>query len=112
VSAPDPKNPTAADGRRTGRRNFLRAGLGLAAGAIVARPLIVAAGGGTHRRRRIEITSDCVLCTGCIPVCPKDALWLTPIRLCVDEARCVLCGYCAAACPVTAIRLGRGESHD
>lgn len=80
--------------------------------------------------------SRCVLCGGCVDVCPTECLKLAPLsalaceqefaqelRACLeegtdlesnsailkDEDRCIRCGLCAMRCPVEAISMERVE---
>ncbi|HLD49004.1 MAG TPA: 4Fe-4S binding protein [archaeon] len=45
----------------------------------------------------------CVRCTGCISVCPFDALEMAE-RLDVSE-KCTDCGICVKFCPVGALKV-------
>jgi formate dehydrogenase (NADP+) beta subunit len=71
----------------------------------------------------------CILCNGCVDVCPMDCLKLVPIEsltgdeqlsavidkqmaeypkasaMLLDPARCIRCGLCAARCPTDAVRM-------
>jgi formate dehydrogenase (NADP+) beta subunit len=71
----------------------------------------------------------CILCNGCVDVCPTDCLKLVPASaiagdemvaaviesraaewpaasaMLLDPARCVRCGLCAARCPTEAVRM-------
>lgn len=71
----------------------------------------------------------CILCNGCVDVCPTDCLKLVPVSavsgdetlasiierhtvagstpsaMLFDPARCIRCGLCAARCPTEAVRM-------
>ena len=80
----------------------------------------------------------CVLCGGCVDVCPTQCLKIIPLRelaleadveraidellgpgadrdgnsaIVKDEERCIRCALCAMRCPVTAITMERVEVH-
>ena len=70
-------------------------------------------------------SSLCILCNGCVDVCPEDCLKLVPasdlegdfkiealistpereyaMAMLLDPARCIRCGLCAARCPTEAV---------
>ena len=54
---------------------------------------------GDHHVRKAIITSDCVSCNLCIPVCPTDAI---PTNLNIIRDLCIGCGNCEAVCPPAA----------
>jgi thioredoxin reductase/NAD-dependent dihydropyrimidine dehydrogenase PreA subunit len=67
----------------------------------------------------------CILCNGCVDVCPTDCLKLVPVddigggegvaatiarrgartAMLLDPAHCIRCGLCAARCPTEAVRM-------
>ena len=71
----------------------------------------------------------CILCNGCVDVCPMDCLKLVPLSILggdemvtavierrtagwpeasamlLDPARCIRCGLCAARCPTEAVKM-------
>jgi NADPH-dependent glutamate synthase beta subunit-like oxidoreductase/ferredoxin len=67
----------------------------------------------------------CILCNGCVDVCPMDCLKLVPASaisgpenlaaliereeaqsaMLLDPTRCIRCGLCAARCPTEAVRM-------
>jgi len=67
----------------------------------------------------------CILCNGCVDVCPTDCLKLVPVSdiggdellaaligereartaMLLDPTRCIRCGLCAARCPTQAVRM-------
>lgn len=67
----------------------------------------------------------CILCNGCVDVCPTDCLRLTPVSelvgdetvaavvernrsataMLLDPTRCIRCGLCAERCPTEAVRM-------
>jgi len=69
--------------------------------------------------------SLCILCNGCVDVCPMDCLKLVPVSeirgdellatligeresrtaMLLDPTRCIRCGLCAARCPTEAVRM-------
>jgi NADPH-dependent glutamate synthase beta subunit-like oxidoreductase/NAD-dependent dihydropyrimidine dehydrogenase PreA subunit len=68
---------------------------------------------------------SCILCNGCVDVCPMDCLKLVPISevqgdntvaaviernnaksaMLLDPTHCIRCGLCAARCPTEAVRM-------
>jgi len=55
------------------------------------------------------ITSDCINCDVCEPVCPNEAIFLGPVIYQIDHSLCTECvGHfdkpqCVAVCPVACI---------
>lgn len=55
------------------------------------------------------ITSDCINCDVCEPVCPNQAIFMGPVIYQIDPAKCTECvGHhdvpqCVAVCPVACI---------
>jgi NADPH-dependent glutamate synthase beta subunit-like oxidoreductase len=71
----------------------------------------------------------CILCNGCVDVCPTDCLklvpisevegdqavaaimnqrkedWVTVSAMLLDPTRCIRCGLCAARCPTEAVKM-------
>lgn len=47
--------------------------------------------------------TTCLMCAGCISLCPEAALSQTLAGLVVAQDRCTLCGICTMFCPVTAL---------
>ncbi len=67
----------------------------------------------------------CILCNGCVDVCPTDCLKLVPVSalegneqvaalverqaaqsaMLLDPTRCIRCGLCAARCPTEAVKM-------
>jgi Fe-S-cluster-containing hydrogenase component 2 len=45
----------------------------------------------------------CLCCSGCISVCPQDALFWNSYKACVDVEKCISCAICIRTCPVGAI---------
>ena len=70
--------------------------------------------------------SVCILCGGCVDVCPTYCLRLVPIEelgddltgppgstaIIKDETRCTRCGQCAVRCPTDAITMERLAGHE
>jgi formate hydrogenlyase subunit 6/NADH:ubiquinone oxidoreductase subunit I len=77
----------------------------------------------------------CILCSGCIEICPEGCLTLVPVSrlqpsttidmlsaaleagpeagaIVKDEARCIRCGLCAERCPTGAITMEALEIDD
>ncbi len=47
--------------------------------------------------------NSCGRCGGCVPVCPTDAIYLSPLKLEIDDTICTACGNCVTTCPVGAL---------
>ncbi|MBP2664231.1 MAG: fer [Firmicutes bacterium] len=50
-----------------------------------------------------KISSECVQCGSCAPVCPVEAISEGDTQYEIDPGVCIDCGACAAVCPVDAI---------
>lgn len=58
-----------------------------------------------------SISSRCVACGCCVPVCPRAALHVHGgMAARVDETLCIGCGKCVKACPAAIIRLVAREA--
>lgn len=55
--------------------------------------------------QKIQVTDNCVGCTGCIVICPTSAIRVVGGGIAVSEDDCVSCGYCQAGCAVDGIRV-------
>lgn len=57
----------------------------------------------------------CIVCSGCVKICPAKALSLVPgarnglsgRKIAIDPAACIRCYCCHEVCPVFAIKVGR-----
>jgi ferredoxin len=49
------------------------------------------------------ISSECVKCGNCEPVCPAEAISEGDEQYVIDPEKCTDCGTCVAECPVEAI---------
>ena len=47
-------------------------------------------------------TDECVVCGGCIDLCPEIALRMIDDLVSVDEEKCITCKICVKVCPVGA----------
>jgi Fe-S-cluster-containing hydrogenase component 2 len=56
-------------------------------------------------KESIVITGYCTACTGCVAVCPVNALVLKGNRLEVIHGLCTRCKSCIDICPVNGIVL-------
>lgn len=101
-SHPDEKN------RGIGRKEFLRIAAGAASGLVIAKAAIDA---GTGRSistlKKATILSACTGCTGCVTICPTDAISVCEGGILISDKKCVSCGYCAAVCPSAGVRINR-----
>ena len=90
------------------RRGFLRGAAGVSAGLLIAR-----AGWTAVPREKavpnekVTVLPSCVGCTGCVSLCPTDAIAVIANGIEVNNQTCVCCGYCAAICPVAGMRINR-----
>jgi ferredoxin len=55
-------------------------------------------------RHRIN-RERCLICGGCVSVCPEDAIELRKDYAFVIEERCRNCSICVNVCPVGAVRI-------
>lgn len=94
------------------RRTFFRWGVGLLGGLAVARAVR-----GFRREQappplpKVTILPACVACTGCVSICPTNAIVVAPDSIKVIDDLCVRCGYCVAVCPVGGLRINREADH-
>ena len=49
-------------------------------------------------------TSICLVCGGCIDLCPKTAIRMVDDRVYVIREKCIQCKICVQVCPVGAPR--------
>jgi formate dehydrogenase major subunit len=83
----------------------------------------------SKKEYRLKVDSErCILCAGCVDVCPYGCLRIIPLdqiesdkalidlshikqgaALILDEAFCIHCGLCVHRCPTGAIGLGHFE---
>ena len=47
--------------------------------------------------------SICLSCSGCVSVCPQDALNMVSLKANINDEKCIKCGICLKTCPVGAI---------
>ena len=88
------------------RRRFLRIG-GVALGVTLTAGAIVRKGRHYGQQAAIHVEKSCLGCTGCVVLCPVDAITPDSDGIVVDTAKCNLCGFCMAACPVRGITVSR-----
>ncbi|RLF49852.1 MAG: ferredoxin [Thermoplasmata archaeon] len=56
--------------------------------------------------KKVRHNADkCMLCGGCVAVCPANAITLYETVLVVDEDACIGCGECVRVCPMGAMEL-------
>ena len=48
---------------------------------------------------------NCIRCTGCVAVCPFEALDYQANRIEIDAKKCTECGICVKFCPVIALSI-------
>ncbi len=48
-------------------------------------------------------TKKCLVCGGCISICPQNAISWYANKALVDEEMCISCAICIRTCPVGAI---------
>ena len=103
-----PKNAVTEPSKPSSRRGFLRSAAGVSAGLLIARAGWAAA---TRKKdvpeEKVSVLPSCVGCTGCVSLCPTDAIVVVENGIGVTDNKCVSCGYCAAICPVAGIRINR-----
>ena len=49
------------------------------------------------------ITSSCIGCRNCVPVCPQNCINTEKSPFVIEQEHCLHCGNCMAACPVSAV---------
>jgi ferredoxin len=54
-------------------------------------------------------TKICLVCGGCIDLCPKTAIRMEDDRVVVNPEKCVDCKICVKVCPVSAPRHSKDE---
>ncbi|HEC86528.1 MAG TPA: 4Fe-4S dicluster domain-containing protein [Thermoplasmatales archaeon] len=55
-------------------------------------------------KHKVEISQErCLMCGGCISVCPKDTIEMREGYAFVIKEKCIGCDICVKACPVEAI---------
>jgi ferredoxin len=51
----------------------------------------------------VTITTDeCLVCGGCIDLCPKTAILMVDDKVTIDPEKCGECKICVEVCPVNA----------
>ena len=50
----------------------------------------------------VKVNERCMLCAGCVGICPVDAITLYETGIYIDE-KCIGCGACIRFCPVGAL---------
>jgi len=55
-------------------------------------------------RHKVEVSQEkCLMCGGCVSVCPKDAIEMREGYAFVIKEKCIGCDICVKVCPVEAI---------
>ncbi|HSQ41261.1 MAG TPA: 4Fe-4S binding protein [Fibrobacteraceae bacterium] len=49
--------------------------------------------------------SKCIVCAGCVGICPDMALDFHGLEWFMDSSRCSACSLCVRVCPVGALKL-------
>lgn len=104
--ARDERRPTIKKGTLK-RRDFLKLATAAGLGAVAVNYGLHAARDEAAGGRRIEVTDNCIGCTGCAVVCPTLAIAVVPGGIAAADDLCIRCGYCQAACAVDGIRVLR-----
>ena len=80
-----------------------RIGLGI----LVWLLLLLFVGGiySASRRKATVITGNCVGCSDCVRICPKDAVAIVKGKAVIDIDLCNGCGLCYPICSYNAIRI-------
>ena len=47
-------------------------------------------------------TDECLVCGGCIDICPKTAILMADDKVMIDSEQCGECKICIEVCPVNA----------
>lgn len=55
----------------------------------------------------IEVLSNCIGCTKCVPACLFEAISMKDKKAFIDLTKCTLCAACVPVCPVKAIVITR-----
>ncbi len=54
--------------------------------------------------KMVELEPDkCMLCGGCVAVCPTDCITVYEAFMDIDQNDCTNCGSCVTVCPVGAM---------
>ncbi len=56
-------------------------------------------------RKAAVVTGNCVGCSDCVRICPKDAAVMTKGKVVIDLELCNGCGLCYSICSYNAIRI-------
>jgi len=58
----------------------------------------------------VEFEPDkCMLCGGCVAVCPADCITVYEAWVDIDNGECTNCGACVKVCPVGAMNIIKAE---
>jgi NAD-dependent dihydropyrimidine dehydrogenase PreA subunit len=56
--------------------------------------------------KMVELEPDkCMLCGGCVAVCPTDCITVYEAWMDIDQGDCTNCGACVKLCPVGAMEI-------
>lgn len=77
-------------------------------GASLPRPMAVYSG---PKGDLVWKEEDCFDCSGCVGICPFDALELRQGLIIADMERCTLCTLCDRVCPTAAIDIVRASKN-
>lgn len=56
--------------------------------------------------RKIDLAEpDCILCGACVPICPTEAIEISPAGLDISQPLCYGCNRCVTVCPTEALSL-------
>ncbi|MCP4568553.1 MAG: ferredoxin [FCB group bacterium] len=56
--------------------------------------------------------NSCLVCVGCLALCPETALYHDLVSLKVRQELCSDCRFCVQFCPVEALSIGPGTDGD
>lgn len=66
-------------------------------------------GAENEKRKLVWDREKCLVCAGCVGICPALALDFRELEWTLDDGRCTRCGLCVRFCPAGALDVVRGR---